>query len=668
MNDEQVLKAIDNYITSRLYHYAIMINGKWGCGKTYFITQTLIPHLENDNVLQKKLTVNYVSLYGVKEPSEISDALLVQTIEDNLNKGIKLKLFNKRVKLSKKSSHITTSIIGKAINMGTNAIGSSKKDLLDLFATISSFEDHVIVFDDLERCSCDVNTVMGYINNFVEHSNAFVIVVANEEEIGRCQLESNPELQMLVLLNKRFNVPVPLTDSEEIRSYAMTNGDELQPNYEEMSISPAKMRKMREYAFSSNEQYRQIKEKVIGITIDYIPDLLAIYQTVIDKSGMKKSILDATADMLGFFLEIAQRENHPNIRSFQFFLEKTKSIFDTIGEPPSFVQDTIIKYCFRSCIRHMKGVSQEAWESEFGIRCYGSPFVETDNIYGFKFIDDFIKTNIIIKDDAIFAIKHFVDYKTQMGELDDDPVGLIRGWYLEDDEKINAWLAEIRNNICNGKYSTFIFPVIIKYVSVLEEHDICGCMGRQIIDSMKDHINHASYEDIDALGHEQFFLDGEAAEIYRRYKSEISEALHIVLQDSEKDQWSKLLEDKLQWAENLTTFIRNCNGNMRSFIYWIEPEQLYSLVLESKNDQLFAFRKALAGVYNSGMYFNHRDDDYLHLTEFQQLLAKTDRSSISRIKGAHIDWLVTDIQKYLGSMKVPQREPEIEANQDSKSN
>ena len=97
---------------------------------------------------------------------------------------------------------------------------------------------------------------------------------------------------------------------------------------------------------------------------------------------------------------------------------------------------------------------------------------------------------------------------------------------------------------------------------------------------------------------------------------------------------------------------------MRSFIYWIEPERLYSFVLESKNDQLFAFRRTLAGVYNSGMYFNHKDDDYLHLTEFQQLLIKTDRSSIIKTKGAHIDWLVTDIQKYLEKMKVPQREPE----------
>lgn len=665
MNDKQILMTIDNYITSRLYHYAIMINGKWGCGKTYFITQTLIPHLEDDNVLQKKLTVNYVSLYGVKEPSEISDALLAQTIEDNLNKGIELKPFNKKVKLNKKSSHITTSIIGKAINMGSNAIGSSKKDLLDLFTTISSFEDHVIVFDDLERCSCDVNTVMGYINNFVEHSNAFVIVVANEEEIGRCQLESNPELQMLVLLNKRFDVPVPLTDAVEIRSYAKTNGDEPQPNYAEMSISPAKMRKMREYAFNSNEQYKQIKEKVIGITIDYVPDLPEIYKKVIDKSGMNKSIQIATTDLLEFFLEIAQRENHPNIRSFQFFLEKTKSIFDIIGEQAHFVQNTIIKYCFWSCIRHMKGVSQEEWESEFGMRCYGSPFIEADSIYGFKFIDDFIKTNVIIKEDVLSAIKHFVDYKTQMGELDDDPVGLIRGWYLEDDEKINVWLAEIRNNICNGKYSTFIFPIIIKYVSVLEEHDICGCMGRQIIDNMKDHIKHASYEDIDALGHEQFFLEGKSAKIYRRYKAEISEEMHRALQDSEKDQWGKLLENNTQWAENLTSFIRSCSGNMRSFIYWIEPVRLYSLILESTNNQLFAFRRALAGVYNSGMYFNHKDDDYLHLTELQQLLINTDKSSISKTKGAHVDWLVADIQKYLGKMKAPQREPEKGVNQDS---
>ena len=248
------------------------------------------------------------------------------------------------------------------------------------------------------------------INNFVEHSNAFIIVVSNEEEIGRWQLESNPELQMLVLLNKRFDVPVPLTDAEEISFYAMANGNEPQPSHAEMSINPAKMRTMREYVFNSNEQYKRIKEKVIGITIDYVPDLPEIYKKVIDESRIEKSLLDATANLIEFFLDIAQKENHPNIRSFQFFLEKTKSIFGIIGEQPIFVQDTIIKYCFRSCILHMKGVSQEAWESEFGMRCYGSPFIETDNIYGFKFIDDFIKTNVIIKEDVLSAIKHFVDY------------------------------------------------------------------------------------------------------------------------------------------------------------------------------------------------------------------------------------------------------------------
>jgi len=37
VNDEQVLMTIDNYITSHLYNYAIMIDGKWRCNMTSII-------------------------------------------------------------------------------------------------------------------------------------------------------------------------------------------------------------------------------------------------------------------------------------------------------------------------------------------------------------------------------------------------------------------------------------------------------------------------------------------------------------------------------------------------------------------------------------------------------------------------------------------------------
>ena len=40
-----IIQSIDRFIESRSYHYVLLINGKWGSGKTYFVKQELIPHL-----------------------------------------------------------------------------------------------------------------------------------------------------------------------------------------------------------------------------------------------------------------------------------------------------------------------------------------------------------------------------------------------------------------------------------------------------------------------------------------------------------------------------------------------------------------------------------------------------------------------------------------------
>ncbi|WP_156885130.1 P-loop NTPase fold protein [Oribacterium sp. NK2B42] len=33
-----------------MYQYVLLINGKWGCGKTYFIRHELKNHLQNKNL------------------------------------------------------------------------------------------------------------------------------------------------------------------------------------------------------------------------------------------------------------------------------------------------------------------------------------------------------------------------------------------------------------------------------------------------------------------------------------------------------------------------------------------------------------------------------------------------------------------------------------------
>lgn len=56
---------------------------------------------------------------------------------------------------------------------------------LEIPEYLNQTDDCVFIFDDLERCQMPLPIVMGYINSFVEHQASKVIIVANESEIDR---------------------------------------------------------------------------------------------------------------------------------------------------------------------------------------------------------------------------------------------------------------------------------------------------------------------------------------------------------------------------------------------------------------------------------------------------------------------------------------------------
>ncbi len=77
-NSEQLKQAILNYIADETYDYAIMINGLWGCGKSYFIREVLIDHFYSYSIKYV-----YVSLYGVDSLQEITKQVLIQNYFGN---------------------------------------------------------------------------------------------------------------------------------------------------------------------------------------------------------------------------------------------------------------------------------------------------------------------------------------------------------------------------------------------------------------------------------------------------------------------------------------------------------------------------------------------------------------------------------------------------------
>jgi hypothetical protein len=51
----------------------ILLDGKWGCGKSYYVTQTLIPKLKRD---YKESKVLYFSVYGISSLDDFRDKLI----------------------------------------------------------------------------------------------------------------------------------------------------------------------------------------------------------------------------------------------------------------------------------------------------------------------------------------------------------------------------------------------------------------------------------------------------------------------------------------------------------------------------------------------------------------------------------------------------------------
>lgn len=645
---EDILQAIDRFIDHRLYNYALLINGKWGCGKTHFIQTELIKHLQDKKGSDgTSYDINYLSLYGVRSTDEISQMLCVQAVKDKLGDAGKL--------ADTKGGQIATILVSAAAKLGLGKIGTDGSAIYDILAAIPNYKNNIIIFDDLERCCCDISEVLGYINNFVEHSEASVILVANEDEIGKWMLDRNPEMQMLVALDNRIDVEVEPTAEEYIRSVARNTGS--REKIKRDSYTMEQMEQRRKAIFHSNEIYRRIKEKVIGQTINYEPDLKAIFPEII-KDKVTHHVL--VADLLAIvdeLVEIAEKEEHINLRTFQFFLEKASIIFGAIDNRYPSLHHIILLYAFRSSVRYMKGMEILRWEGDYGNREFAEKVFHTDQLMGFKFVDNLIERNYFDEEYVNRVLTQFERLAEEKGQLSNDPYQKIRDWYLASDEELEEWLTLLEENIRNGKYSTELYTGLLRQIASLYCYEVMVDHCNRIHAAMVDFINRSEPETIADLEFEHFILDGEADKKYRELRIEIEELINAKKQQSEKQMFEEACACD-DWGTKLLKLSSN-DGNVKghSFIYWLAPEVIAEKIHSSSNAELQQFRYAMQCYYDRSTYYEAQADDVAHLSELKKLLEDTDRSQLGQIQKNYYSWLVNDIERYLEKI-VPTRECE----------
>lgn len=174
---KEIEQIVTDYLKAKKTDYALMINGDWGSGKTYFIKESLFSTISaiDSFLIDKKNQILkyeplYVSLYGV---ADMSDVLYKVQIE--LNPWLKSKTW-----------HIAKTGLNKLASVFNSGLSNDdEKNILSIF---NIQKNRLLFFDDLERIDqskLSLSSVLGQINHFTEQDHLKVIIVCNSEEVDK---------------------------------------------------------------------------------------------------------------------------------------------------------------------------------------------------------------------------------------------------------------------------------------------------------------------------------------------------------------------------------------------------------------------------------------------------------------------------------------------------
>lgn len=174
---QQLIDQILDFVQHPNTDYALMINGPWGCGKTYFVKNVLMPALSG------KANLTYVSLHGVKSFRELDVRMLLGRIHlaNKLSDGAK-DLIASAPSLAENSSLLVRFALRHAPECFTRV----KERFLRWCLRKSPKPElpELIVADDLERISGElsVEDVLGYFCTHLISVGKHVLFVCDETQ------------------------------------------------------------------------------------------------------------------------------------------------------------------------------------------------------------------------------------------------------------------------------------------------------------------------------------------------------------------------------------------------------------------------------------------------------------------------------------------------------
>ena len=586
-----LIEELKKYIKNDRINYAVLIDGEWGSGKTYFIKEELIPKLNEDIVNNgNKPTLEYkkplyISLYGVDSLDSISAQIYLQI----------------------------TGKYSKIASLGLSAIKIIKPDLnySEIFGTInenSNLKNYVLIFDDLERANLDINMCLAYINSFVEHHGIKVIIIANENEIGKIDFNKNYELKLLSTMQSNINYEDP-----EKKDLFVKKVDTAIPD-----ISIIKERVDRLYEMNYN--YRLIKEKLIGKTYKYIPNL----DTVIDKLINIYKYDNHYHLFLKEHKKILMNEINlytcSNLRTVKCIFEDFYELYLKIKQANIKLEKEMYSKIYINFIIDIinikEGNKMLQWSGgiKYQTTCFGDDDHQCTFMYflAFKFVDDYILNKNVDIIEIENTIEEYINNNENDFENSDNAFSELKYYWELEDDKLRELLNLLKTELNNDLYPCGIFPKIVVTLSALENMNFETKLIDEIITTMENKID----KNLDRkyyINYDQIIRDEKILNLYNKNIEKLKLASKNKNISINNDSLENILNDE-DWGIKLYNYIHESENynyffNGKGFLSKLNIEKIINNIDKSDNRNIYHFKYCIDRMYSFGNIKEYYDSD-----------------------------------------------------------
>ena len=643
---EEVQAYIENQKT---YPYALMLEGPWGSGKTWFMKDIIEGYVGK---LGKPRGI-YVSLYGLTSAEEITTMLLT-SIHHAKYGTITLPI-----------ADIVAEKVGLPVGktLGHNFLRYFRERKKS--ATFSK-NDYFFVFDDLERCPMPLDEVMGYISNFVEQYEAKVVLIGNEEEVEQ-NFSRLPEFYQIALNSEVEWPEFPDPDTETRKTMG------LPPSQRKPALSLDLLGKRMELVGKQFRPFSRVKEKIVGRTIRFAPSELSIYDGILTDERNKEWVSAIwksdeerlqTAQSCLFLLS---QLKHQNLRTFQFALDVFEHCY---ADFPSSLKDKeyYSEFCSNwllttlrvSCYYKM-GLEDVDWSKKKEIDSVefqegnkdilsqlGRELTIGSAFTSVKVIHDYIFRSIYSKESVEQASLQY--YRVfERAQLDStDPLKIDLGdYFIQKDEKVLEGIQKVEDRLYSGKYRPEQYHSVLSMLCILLSAGF-DIKIDEYVSYMKQHLNDAS-QLFERPGEQEafysYYSDFDGYDLFQKYMDELRA---VSGPDQIKLDVEAILEKKEGWGIELKKYASDrfaLNSSLHSHIIDIvSPKEWSDLLFDAVAEDIHYFRFFIIGMRVIG------EKEAEILQEIQQNVQnKLDQDPPdSKIVAMRLRWLVGNIKKKLG--------------------